>query len=85
MLKSGSIAPRRASTISSNAPAVLARSSLRSTTPPRTATLREVGGMREDLHYVMDWELYLRMVLRLRGRLRTAATATRATSRTSHP
>lgn len=39
-----------------------------------TAMLREIGGVREELHYVMDWELYLRATLRLRGRLRTAET-----------
>ncbi|HEX8273655.1 MAG TPA: glycosyltransferase family 2 protein [Longimicrobiaceae bacterium] len=50
-----------------------------------TATLREVGGMREDLHYVMDWELYLRVALRLRGRLRTAETATRLATALRHP
>lgn len=33
--------------------------------------VREVGAIRQDLHYVMDWELYLRMSVQLRDRLRT--------------
>lgn len=37
--------------------------------------VREVGGLREDLHYVLDWELYLRFVTRLRISLRTAVTS----------
>ncbi|MET0396571.1 MAG: glycosyltransferase family 2 protein [Longimicrobiaceae bacterium] len=50
-----------------------------------TATLREIGGVREDLHYVMDWELYLRATLRLRGRLRTAETPALLAVALQHP
>jgi glycosyltransferase involved in cell wall biosynthesis len=38
------------------------------------AALRAIGGPRPDLHYVMDWELYLRMTLRLRDTLLVATT-----------
>jgi glycosyltransferase involved in cell wall biosynthesis len=34
-----------------------------------TARVKEVGGVREDLHCIMDWDLYLRMTLQRNGRL----------------
>ncbi|HEX8431067.1 MAG TPA: glycosyltransferase family 2 protein [Longimicrobium sp.] len=50
-----------------------------------TAMLREIGGVREELHYVMDWELYLRMTLRLRDRLRSAETMELLSTALAHP
>lgn len=38
-----------------------------------TAELRATGGVREDLHFIMDWELHFRLARRHRGRLRVVA------------
>jgi glycosyltransferase involved in cell wall biosynthesis len=32
-------------------------------------TTQRLGGLREDLHYVLDWELYVRFAVTLRSRL----------------
>ncbi|HEX7241680.1 MAG TPA: glycosyltransferase family 2 protein [Longimicrobiaceae bacterium] len=50
-----------------------------------TEMLREAGGFREDLHFIMDWELYLRVVLRLRGRLRAVETPALLSTALAHP
>ena len=39
-----------------------------------TRLVREAGGFREDLHFVMDWEFYLRIKLLRRDALRAATT-----------
>lgn len=39
-----------------------------------TEAYKTAGGIREDLHYVMDWELYVRMCRRGGGRPRVAVT-----------
>jgi glycosyltransferase involved in cell wall biosynthesis len=36
--------------------------------------MQHIGGVREDLHYVMDWELYLRLIMRRRRALVATAT-----------
>ena len=48
-------------------------------------TLYAVGGLREDLHYVMDWELYLRLTMKLRGTLRSAVTPHTIAHSLQHP
>jgi glycosyltransferase involved in cell wall biosynthesis len=35
--------------------------------------VRELGGLRRDLHYILDWELYLRFALKLRDSFRVEA------------
>jgi glycosyltransferase involved in cell wall biosynthesis len=43
-----------------------------------------LGGVREDLHYVMDWELYLRLAVALRGELMAETTPSPLSMATSH-
>ncbi len=50
-----------------------------------TRLVQELGGVREDLHYVMDWELYLRLTLSLRERLVVITTSSLLSVATSHP
>ena len=50
-----------------------------------TALLRELGAFREDLHFIMDWELYLRLTLALRKRLKTATTPVLLSTALAHP
>lgn len=47
--------------------------------------LRTIGGIRQDLHFVMDWELYLRLTMQLGPRLRTATTPATLSSALHHP
>jgi len=47
--------------------------------------LRKVGGIRQDLHYVMDWELYLRLSLQLRDQLRAATIPAMIAHALQHP
>ena len=74
-------APRRPTDFLNPGAVVLAQPS----TYLSTAMLREIGGVREDLHYVMDWELYLRATLRLRGGLRAAETEALLSTALEHP
>jgi hypothetical protein len=50
-----------------------------------TRLVREVGGLREDLHCVLDWELYLRLSVSLRERLTTATTPALLSLALYHP
>jgi GT2 family glycosyltransferase len=50
-----------------------------------TRLVRELGGLREDLHYVLDWELYLRVAVHLRGALTTATTPALLSYAAYHP
>ncbi|MBD0319021.1 MAG: glycosyltransferase, partial [Gemmatimonadetes bacterium] len=77
----GARAPRRPTDFLKPRAVVLAQPS----TYLCTATLREIGGVREELHYVMDWELYLRATLHLRGALRSADTEVLLSTALAHP
>ena len=47
--------------------------------------VRQVGGLREDLQCVLDWELYLRLTVLLRERLTTATTPALLSYALYHP
>ena len=47
--------------------------------------VQALGGVREDLHYVMDWELYLRLAVALRDELIAQTTPSLLSIATSHP
>lgn len=49
------------------------------------ALTRQVGGVREDLECVMDWELYLRLLLETRERISVAATSRTLSQALYHP
>ena len=38
--------------------------------------LNSLGNIREDLHFVMDWELYLRFIMSMQGHLKISTTQT---------
>ncbi len=50
-----------------------------------TRLLKDVGKLREDLHYVMDWEVYLRITVLLRDELRTSTTPFLLSRSLRHP
>src|SRR5207249_4875886 len=50
-----------------------------------TQMLRDIGALREDLHYILDWELYLRMSARLGATCRIATTVAPLSCAVHHP
>ena len=50
-----------------------------------TGLVKAQGGLREDLHCVLDWELYLRLTVRLRDRLNVATTRALLSTAAYHP
>lgn len=46
---------------------------------------RQMGGLRQELHYVLDWELYLRCTLHLRTQFRTVTTSSKLSLAQDHP
>ncbi len=51
----------------------------------RLSFVRETGGLREDLQYLFDWALYLRLLCAQRGRLKTAVVPAILSACLSHP
>ena len=47
--------------------------------------VKDLGRIREDLEYIMDWELYFRAAVRLRGALRVTITPALLSTALRHP